>query len=264
MRIIRSAAIGIITTSAWLLLPLELLFEVGVALIDLLDLLLVLGPLGVEDPTVAGPDVAMNGTLSAWSTNYTKVGQKSILTTKWVFFVVFGFKYSPWLYGIPWIQRFVFSFIEFWVWRAAKNRERFWLWQIWQETLVHLGHVDDWVWGSDLHNGLGDSLLGGHEVVHVLPHGEQVRGNCSLDSLLGFLLPFPLRLSSIENIIRCNAINYLEDWLEKDCILQLPHILFRIRVSPLRQVVFSKGVRIWWNVRGWCRRFHLGWSWRLT
>ena len=60
---------------------------------------------------------------------------------------------------------------------------------------VLLGKVDG-VGGHNLHDGLGDtydSLHEGYKVVHILPHGEQVWGHCSLQSLLGFLLLSPLQ-----------------------------------------------------------------------
>ena len=96
-----------------------------------------------------------------------------------------------------------------------------------------------------LGHGLGDTLPGYHEVVRVLPHGKQVRSNRGLQSLPDFLLHSSSRLSSVKNIIiRGNNINYLEDRLKKDFILQFSDILFNIRIIPLRQVVLSKSIGI--------------------
>ncbi len=134
---------------------------------------------------------------------------------------------------------------------------------------VHLRNVDDGVGGldlRDLHNGLGDGLLlRWHEVMYILPHGEQVRGHCILQSRLGLLPSFPLRLSSIENIIRGNMIYYLEDWLKEDFILQLLDVSISFGTTPLRQIVFSKSVGIWWNIRRWRWGSTWGWGpWRVA
>ena len=79
--------------SAWLLLPSDLLLEVGAALSLHADPLIVLGPFGFKDPSIAVPDVAMYSTLSAKLIHYPKVGVESKFTTKWEFCVMFGSEY---------------------------------------------------------------------------------------------------------------------------------------------------------------------------
>ena len=85
------------------------------------------------------------------------------------------------------------------------DREFAWAWDILDEPRVdtrpvHLGVGGG---GHNLQDGLGNGvtlgnpLCGGGDVICALPHGEQMRVNCSLQSLP----PCPLRLSSIEHII---------------------------------------------------------------
>ena len=57
----------------------------------LVDLPFVLGPLGFEDPSVPGPDVAMYGALSAVPINNPKIGFKYEGNTEWIFLVMFSF-----------------------------------------------------------------------------------------------------------------------------------------------------------------------------
>ena len=79
------------------------------------------------------------------------------------------------------------------------DREFAWTWDILDEPRVdtrpvHFGVGDG---SHNLHDGLGDGetlgdpLLGGDDVICVLPHGDQVRVQCGLQSLLG-QLPSPL------------------------------------------------------------------------
>ena len=75
--------------SAWLLLPSDLLLEVGAALSLHVDPLFVLGHFGFKDPSIAIPNVAMYSTLSAKPIYYPKVGAKSKFTTKWEFCIMF-------------------------------------------------------------------------------------------------------------------------------------------------------------------------------
>ena len=107
-----------------------------------------------------------------------------------------------------------FQFVEVGFSRTTVDWEAVWDRDILDEPGVDIRPVHLGVGGGghNLHGGpgdgvtLGDPLRGGYDVVYVLPHGEQMRGHCGLQSPLGFLPPCPRRLSSIENIIWGNNI----------------------------------------------------------
>ena len=163
--------------------------------------------LGMEDPLVILPNVAIMGLLRNAHNPFTCL--VSISGAKWIgnvseFSVAVAIK---------------FNFVQVRVLGTTVDQEFAWTWDILDEPRVdtrpvHLGVGDG---RHNLHDGPGDGvvlghpLYGWHNVLCVLPHGEQMRSHSSLESLLGILPVSPPRLSSIINIIWGNKIYYLED-----------------------------------------------------
>ena len=143
--------------------------------------------LGMEDPLVILPNVAIMGLLRNAHNPFTCL--VSISGAKWIgnvseFSVAVAIK---------------FNFVHVRVLGTTVDWEFAWTWDILDEPRVDTRpiHLGVGGWGHNLQDGLGngvtlgDTLCGGDDVICVLPHGDQVRVQCGLQSLLG-QLPSPL------------------------------------------------------------------------
>ena len=143
--------------------------------------------IGMEDPLINLPDVAMMGLLRNAHNPFTCL--VSISGAKWIgnvreFSVAVAIK---------------FNFVHVRVLGTTVDWEFAWTWDILDEPRVDARPVDLGVGGGghNLQDGpgdgvtLGDPLCGGDDFICVFPHGDQVRVQCGLHSLLG-QLPSPL------------------------------------------------------------------------